>query len=89
MSTEWNAGDELSVFNAAAGTTSWSSNIKFTVQDASANRAAGEVELTADAYDWYAFYPYTRAIPNPTTTRPSAVSSRPRKWMTTWSISPA
>ena len=70
MSTEWNAGDELSVFNAAAGTTSWSSNIKFTVQDASANRAAGEVELTADAYDWYAFYPYTRAIPNPTTLNP-------------------
>jgi len=70
MSTEWNAGDELSVFNAAAGTTSWSSNIKFTVQDASANRATGEVELTADAYDWYAFYPYTRAIPNPTTLNP-------------------
>lgn len=70
MSTEWNAGDELSVFNAAAGTTSWSSNIKFTVQDASANRATGEVELTAGAYDWYAFYPYTRAIPNPTTLNP-------------------
>ena len=70
MSTEWNAGDELSVFNAAAGTTSWSSNIKFTVQDASANRATGEVELTADAYDWYAFYPYTSEIPNPTTLNP-------------------
>ena len=67
MSTEWNAGDELSVFNAEAGTTTWSSNIKFTVQDASANRATGEVELTADAYDWYAFYPYTAQIPNPTT----------------------
>ena len=70
MSTEWNAGDELSVFNAAAGSTSWSSNIKFTVQDASANRATGEVELTADAYDWYAFYPYTSKIPNPTTLNP-------------------
>jgi hypothetical protein len=70
MSTEWNDGDELSVFNAATGTTSWSSNIKFTVQDASANRAAGEVELTANAYDWYAFYPYTSKIPNPTTLNP-------------------
>lgn len=70
MSTEWNAGDELSVFNAAAGSTSWSSNIKFTVQDASANRATGEVELTADAYDWYAFYPYTKQLPNPTTLNP-------------------
>ena len=70
MSTEWNAGDELSVFTAPAGTTTWSANTKFTVQDASANRATGEVELTADAYDWYAFYPYTRAIPNPTTLNP-------------------
>ena len=70
MSTEWNAGDELSVFNAPAGTTTWSSNIKFTVQDASANLATGEVELTADAYDWYAFYPYTSQIPNPTTLNP-------------------
>lgn len=70
MSTEWNAGDELSVFNAEAGTTTWSSNIKFTVQDAAANRASGEVELTADAYDWYAFYPYTSKIPNPTTLNP-------------------
>ena len=74
LSTEWNAGDELSVFNAAAGTTSWSSNIKFTVQDASANRATGEVELTADAYDWYAFYPYTSQIPNPTTLNPEGSS---------------
>ena len=70
METEWNAGDELSVFNAPAGTSTWSSNIKFTVQDASANRATGEVELTADAYDWYAFYPYTSKIPNPTTLNP-------------------
>ena len=80
MSTEWNAGDELSVFNAEAGTTTWSSNIKFTVQDASANRAAGEVELTADAYDWYAFYPYTAQIPNPTTINPE--TSKPSGYTT-------
>ena len=74
MSTEWKSGDELSVFTAPTGTTNWSSNIKFTVQDASANRAAGEVELTADAYDWYAFYPYTSQIPNPTTLNPEGSS---------------
>lgn len=70
LSTVWKAGDELSVFNAPAGTTTWSTNTKFTVEDASANRATGEVELTADAYDWYAFYPYTRQLPNPTTLNP-------------------
>lgn len=70
LSTVWKAGDELSVFNAPAGTTTWSANTKFTVEDASANRATGEVELTADAYDWYAFYPYTRQLPNPTTLNP-------------------
>lgn len=74
MSTEWKSGDELSVFTAPTGTDTWSSNIKFTVQDASANRAAGEVELTADAYDWYAFYPYTSQIPNPTTLNPEGSS---------------
>ena len=74
MSTEWKSGDELSVFTAPTGTDTWSSNIKFTVQDASANRAAGEVELTADAYDWYAFYPYTSQIPNPTTLDPEGSS---------------
>ena len=74
MSTEWKSGDELSVFTAPTGTTNWSSNIKFTVQDASANRAAGEAELTDDAYDWYAFYPYTSQIPNPTTLNPEGSS---------------
>ncbi len=33
MSTEWKSGDELSVFTAPTGTTNWSSNIEFTVQD--------------------------------------------------------
>ncbi|MBR1489237.1 MAG: choice-of-anchor J domain-containing protein [Bacteroidales bacterium] len=68
MSTKWENGDELSVFTAPAGTTTWSANTKFAVQDASTNRATGEVELTADAYDWYAFYPYTVQIPNPKST---------------------
>ena len=66
MSTAWANNDELTVFYAPAGTTNWSSNTKFTVTDAASNRATGEVELTADSYDWYLFYPYTSQIPNPT-----------------------
>ena len=70
MSTVWGDNDELSVFYAPAGTETWSANTKFTVTDAASNRATGEVELTADAYDWYLFYPYTRQLPNPTTLNP-------------------
>lgn len=70
MSTLWADNDELTVFYAPAGTETWSANTKFTVTDASTNRATGEVELTADAYDWYLFYPYTRQLPNPTTLNP-------------------
>ena len=66
MSTTWAADDALTVFYAPAGTTTWSANTKFTVTDAASNKATGEVELTADSYDWYLFYPYTSQIPNPT-----------------------
>lgn len=66
MSTKWAENDALSVFYAPTGTASWSANTKFTVTDPSANRAAGEVELTAAAYDWYLFYPYDKNLVNPT-----------------------
>ena len=66
MSTVWANDDALTVFYAPAGTTTWSANTKFTVTDAASNKATGEVELTADSYDWYLFYPYTSQIPNPT-----------------------
>ena len=70
MSTIWQQGDQLSVFFAPTGTTNWSANTKFTVQDVSSNRATGEVTLEEDAYDWYAFYPYKSQLPNPTTVNP-------------------
>ena len=71
MSTVWANNDQLTAFYAPAGTTTWSANTKFTVVDAASNRATGEVELTADAYDWYLFYPYTSQLPNPTTVNDS------------------
>ena len=80
LTTIWKVGDDLSVFNAPTSTTDWSANIKFTVQDVSSNRATGEVTLTEDAYDWYAFYPYTEQIPNPTTINPE--TSKPSGYAT-------
>ena len=76
MSTIWKSGDELTVFYAPASTTDWSANTKFTVQDVSSNRATGEVTLEEDAYDWYAFYPYTSQLPNPTTLNPETSSRK-------------
>ena len=66
MSTLWANDDAITAFYAPAGSTDWSENTKFTVTDAASNKATGEVELTADSYDWYLFYPYTSQIPNPT-----------------------
>ena len=70
LTTIWKQNDELSVFFAPAGTTTWSANNKFTVKDVSSNRATGTVTLEAEANDWYAFYPYQSKLPNPTTLNP-------------------
>lgn len=66
MNTEWANGDTLTVFYAPTGTTTWSQNTRFTVSDPDSGLAKGDVELTADAYDWYLFYPYNLHIVNPT-----------------------
>ena len=71
LATEWKDGDNLTVFNAPTGTAAWSSNLKFSVKDASTNRAEGTAELADGSYDWYAFYPYGSKIPNPTTLNPA------------------
>ena len=60
MSTKWETGDALNVFYAVAGTTDYSANTKFEVDDADASHATGTAELTAEAYDWYLLYPYSR-----------------------------
>lgn len=75
LSTKWAEKDALSVFYAPANTENWSSNIKFTVADTESGLAKGEVgELTATAYDWYLFYPYTSQIPNPTAVNSDGVN---------------
>ena len=68
LKTNWVEGDALNVFYAAAGTTDYSSNVKFTVDDAATGHATGTAELTADAYDWYLLYPYESHIKTPANT---------------------
>ena len=65
MLTNWEDGDALNVFYAAAGTTEYSENTQFTVDDAASNHATGTAELTAAAYDWYLLYPYNSHVTTP------------------------
>ena len=62
----WKTGDALAVFHAEAGSTTYSKNDKFTFDSGSSFK--GELQdgaLTADAYDWYALYPYDSHIKTP------------------------
>ena len=69
MGTQWENGDALNVFTAPAGSTEYSANAKFEVDDAANNHAKGTAELTADAYDWYLLYPYSSYVTTPANTK--------------------
>ncbi|MCQ2143396.1 MAG: hypothetical protein MJY56_04940, partial [Bacteroidales bacterium] len=64
LSTKWVAGDQVSLFNAAAGE-AFAANGAFSIAEADLadNKFTGllAAELTADAYDWAAVYPYAEA----------------------------
>ncbi len=68
LATKWVDGDALNVFYAPAGTTDYSENSKFEVDDAASNHATGTATLTADAYDWYLLYPYNSHVKTPANT---------------------
>lgn len=70
LDTKWVAEDAINVFHAEAGSTSYLSDGQFTVKDIETGRFDGTVStsLSAAAYDWYAFYPYTSLITTPDNT---------------------
>lgn len=59
--TTWVAKDAINLFHAEAGTTTYVSDGQFTVENTESGKFKGNLarELTADSYDWYAFYPYS------------------------------
>ncbi len=70
-STAWVAGDAINLHYAVAGETTYKDNGKFTIaeEDLANGRFTGTLngELTAGtSYDWFAFYPYSSYIKNPT-----------------------
>jgi uncharacterized protein YjdB len=84
LSTKWEDGDALNVFYAPAGSTDYSENIEFTVDDAAANHATGSADLTAPSYDWYLLYPYSSYIKTPANTSSGylAIGSQSNKTQT-------
>ena len=66
----WEKGDALNLYHAVAGTTTYTNDAKFAIDetDLTAGRFTGKLggELTAEAYDWYAFYPYNEYVKAPT-----------------------
>lgn len=69
MSTVWEAGDQINVFHAEAGSTSYVSDNSFTISEDGLAEGLflGTLtqELTAAAYDWYFFYPYSSYVKTP------------------------
>ena len=69
MSTVWVANDQINVFHAEAGSTEYVSDGNFTIYEE--NLADGlflgalKQPLTAPAYDWYFFYPYSSYVKTP------------------------
>ena len=67
LSTVWVEGDALNVFHAAAGSTEYSANTKFTLTDAASGQFDTEElagELSA-VNDWYVLYPYSKYVTTP------------------------
>lgn len=65
LNTLWAEGDALTVFAAPAGSDEYGANVQFSLSDLENGKFEGTLDLTADAYDWYVFYPYTSQITTP------------------------
>lgn len=66
VTINWAEGDNLNIFHAEAGSTTYSKNDEFTFDEGT--NFTGSLQdgaLTADAYDWYVHYPYDSHIKTP------------------------
>lgn len=82
LQTQWAADDGINLFHAVAGSTTYTSDGKFSI--AAADLASGTFKgtvaeaLASGSFDWYAFYPYvsTKDSPASTTKGYTAVGSQ-------------
>lgn len=69
LATKWATGDQINIFHAPAGSTTYTNDKAFTLKDAATGSFSGTVgALDGGSYDWYAFYPYTSQITTPANT---------------------
>lgn len=70
LSTAWAEGDELNVFHAVANETEYVKDDVFTLDDLATGLFKGNLksELTAESYDWFALYPYSKYVSTPAAT---------------------
>lgn len=72
LSTKWAADDAINLFHAEAGSTTYVSDSKFTVDEGLVGNFSGTLNGNLEegkSYDWYAFYPYTEQIITPANTK--------------------
>ena len=74
LDTSWTANDELNVFHADAGTTTYTKDNKFSIAEAdvTSGRFTGTLAGTLEEgknYDWYVSYPYNANIKSPNATQ--------------------
>ena len=64
FTTSWVANDAINLFHAVARSTTYTSDgeFKITAETLAENKFKGTLAspLTAESYDWYAFYPYSK-----------------------------
>lgn len=66
LATKWATGDQINIFHAPAGSTTYTNDKAFTLKDAATGSFSGTVgALDGGSYDWYAFYPYKDKIVSP------------------------
>lgn len=69
-STSWVAGDNLNIFHAVAGETTYVPDGEFKLTNVEAGTFTGTVTGVEEgvSYDWYAYYPYDSHIQSPANT---------------------
>ena len=68
MHTKWAANDQINLFHAVTGGTTYVNDKAFKVTDVESGKFSGTVTGELDSqeeYDWFAFYPYTSQISTP------------------------
>ena len=78
----WAEGDALTVFNAEAGSSTYSDNCRFTISEIATGKFIKDADDKAlvteyASYDWYVCYPYMQYGSNPGGTKGYTVALAP------------